>query len=168
MDTIHIPLIDDLVDPRPCLRQKAGYLCIIGRTGQVDLFVSCIDVAADDQLPARLSQFFPMIQDGVVEIHLVFQSILVFFPVGKIYVEQRERGIFNDHRSPFRCKTVTAEGLGQAGRLMARVEAYAAVAFLLGRHPVTLIARPAGDAVFYTTLTLPTIHPVLISVCAVP
>ena len=133
-------MLDEGGDPGSLLWEEPGYCGVRLGSGEVDLLVCGVEVAADDDVAMVVSPGVDVLEEGVVEPHLVGEAICVFLAVGKIDVEQGEPGVLGDEDAAFCVELVDAEARLDGERLVCADGCDAAVAFAFRWAPVAVVA----------------------------
>ena len=70
-------------------------------SGDVDVVVGGVDVAADDDMAVGVAPCVDEGEEGVVETHFVVEALFVLFAVGEVDVEDGEVWVFGDEDAAF-------------------------------------------------------------------
>ena len=122
------------VYPGALLGKKARHLLVLFWPGQVDFVVGCIDIAADDDMPAFFPQCLNAVKKSIVEIHFKLQALGRHAAIGEIHIKQNEAAEINSQRAALGVEALDAKAAANLLRLQTAVQSHAAVAFALGSY----------------------------------
>ena len=142
---VDVAVAQELVDPAPLFRQEPGDGAVGLGPRQVDLFVGRVHVTADYDMPSFCLEPIDGIQEGVVEPHLVVQTVAGGLAVGEVDVEQDEIGVVGDDDPPFPIELIVAEPVGYPPRNPLGVQRHTAVSLLLRGREVGPVSLRVGE-----------------------
>jgi len=99
-ESVDIAVRYELVHPCPFNGQEARDLLVLSWSGEVYFLVGSVEIAADDNLLVLCPQRFYKLEESFIEAHLVFQALLVPFPIREVYVHQGESRELRDYYPP--------------------------------------------------------------------
>ena len=82
--------LDEFGELAALLVAEPGIVAVLLRSGQVDLFVGHIQIAAEDERFTRLPEVDEVIAEGVVPLHAVIDPLQTVLGVGGVDIDQLE------------------------------------------------------------------------------
>ena len=138
IDVDKADFVKHLRQPGALLRQKAGILLVAFPVFQVNFLVGDVEIAADDNLPAGLSQFNEVRQKQLQKPEFGSLPLLPRRAGWLVDRDHREIGKVTLDVAPFGVKFLRAEADDHFARLLPGINAGAAIALFLGVMEVPL------------------------------
>ena len=151
-ESIDKALVYEFVHPGSFFGQEAGIALVVFRSGQVYLFVGGVEIAADNYLFAGFLDFAHMLEESIIEGHLIFQALRAGFAVGVIDVVDHQVVIVSYDGSAFLVEILDAQAILDGIGLMFEIERYSAITAFFGMGEIAAIAlrcfQLGGELVF--------------------
>jgi hypothetical protein len=97
---------NELIQPGPFFRQEPGTFSVLFGPSEIDLLVSCIEIAADNDLAFLGEKTIHCLQEVIVERHLEIESLLRALAIREIDAVDSILRILEPEHSPLRIRVL--------------------------------------------------------------
>ena len=140
-ETVDIAIAEEVGHPLAFLGQEARRGIVFPRVVDVDVLVADVVVARKHKVGALFPQRVDIVAEEVEPYHLEGLAFVARGARGMVDAHHREVAEVGTEETPFVVVQGFVHAVNHVVRLLFRDEAHAAVAFLLGREPIVVVAH---------------------------
>ena len=133
---IHESVTHQEVHPRSLRGEEPRRILVILGVGKVQSGMGCVHITADDESVSCLPECKYVLEEGIIEVELVLETLVIPLAIREVDVQESESGVCSDKDSSLSVQSLHAESQSHPDRLFSRIDGDPAVALTLRMVPV--------------------------------